>query len=85
MKKYFTIKENDNDYGHIGTEIAETDEELTQKVIEACKSHFDANVKISPLEIENYLFGRSGLVKTKVDISTDDFECEIFIQQTWLY
>ena len=81
-KKYFSINVSNGNSEHIGTVIAKTSEELNEKALEACQAHFDANVEIPTLNINDYLKGESGTIEIHVP---DEFEIELFICETWVY
>lgn len=80
MKKYFSINENDN--VHVGTVIAETNEELKNKVEIACSEHFDIDIKLNKINIDDYINGKNGYVNIIDDTGNI---ISIFITETWVY
>jgi hypothetical protein len=85
---YFSVNVSSGSKEHVG--IMAVNElfpnELTQKVKTACDEHFDAEVEVPELDINNYLEGRSGEVVIKIDIQDDELcEDKISICQTWVY
>jgi hypothetical protein len=91
--KYFTVNVASGNDEHVGIICVNMlfPHELTEKVKTACMEHFDAEVEIPELDVNNYLEGRSGTVKLKIVEDDEEFEefevtdDEIFIQETWLY
>src|SRR5665647_3781286 len=97
--KYFTLNEQYGDMKHIGTVVANNDDELNVKVKQAIESHFDNDVKTIPaLALEEVISSRFGVVNFEVlfnsellddgdnNIKNDDTDSySIEISETWLY
>lgn len=84
-KKYFTVNEAGGENAHIGTLVANTSEELRNKLSEACSEHFDAKViGMFDFDIDDCLYGRILEVKITLDWEVE-LPIVVTISQTWLY
>lgn len=80
--RYFILDEDSE--SHIGTVKANDNQQLQTLVSEACRSHFDADVVVPELDVEDYIFGRGGNVTITVN-DTEERKISISIRETWLY
>ena len=83
---YFSVNVSNANDEHIGTMAVDkfSPQTFTEKVKTACQEHFDADVEIPELNINDYLQGRSGTVEIKINSDVDSID-EIFICETWIY
>jgi hypothetical protein len=86
-KLYLAVNVASGSGEHIGTiEIVEPfQSELTEKVKKACKEHFNFEVEVPILDVNNYINGNSGDVKIVLIDDEERMNEEISISQTWLY
>ena len=81
----FSIRQSDGDTEHIGTIIAESNEELAKKIAIACTEHFAIKIdEPKDIEMDNYLRGSTGEVKLTSN-EDEEFRATIFICQGWIY
>jgi len=84
---YFTVREAEDEQRHICTILAQTDEELNDKLTHALNEHFDSVVwRDESVKREDCLYGMCKTVKINVERYPDyDHETTIEITQTWIY
>jgi hypothetical protein len=83
--KYFTVNEAGGENAHVGTLVANTSEELKNKLSEACCAHFDAKViGMSNFDINDCLYGKTLDVRIHLDCEVE-YPIIITISESWLY
>lgn len=84
--RYFSVSVSNGNNEHIGTihVIDGNEKSFNDKIKHALEEHFDCEVAVADLKLEDYIRGNSGTVEISVN-STDEYAEEIFICETWLY
>ena len=84
-KRYFSIVYKETNEV-IGIAVADTSEELTEKVILACESHFDSKVTLTNIPMKESDMGTVYISKVRVLFNdSDGFDIFIEIDETPIY
>lgn len=84
-KSNFSIRESDGAGNHIGTIIAESNEDLATKIAVACSGHFDVEVDVPEKIVMGFYINNEPQDIILTSKAVKDFNQTISICQTWIY
>ena len=85
---YFSIREQHDEQRHIGTALAQTTNDLMQKIVLMCNEHFDAETTIvAHPGLEDCLHGNAPTITICLNDNNGeyDYTTTIVVTQTWIY